>query len=165
MKIVTTTVLIVGALLVSDGAFADHKRGHGKHQRHDSVRHHELVRIDVPVRIRGDERIHLRRLLSDYYGINPRHYRLKKVVIDNRSRHGAYARLRVGNQVTNARYLSRGRNHLRAPRYGDGRWVLGVQDARINNIRLVLEPKYNWAYNDRPHRQPRPWFEDGYRRW
>lgn len=175
MKILTTTALIVGALLVSDGALADHKHGHGKHQhgkhhygkhhRADGVRHHERIRLDIPVRIRGNERIKLRRLLSNYYGINPRHYRLKKVVVDNRSRRDAYARLRVGDQITDARYLSRGRTHLRAPRHSDGRWVLAVRDARINNIRVVLEPKYNWAYNDRPRHHPRPWFEDSYRRW
>ena len=165
MRFMTTTALIVGALLVSDGAFADHKRGHGKQHRSDHVRQHEVIRLDVPVRIRGDERIHLRRLLSNYYGINPRHYRLKKVVVNNRSRRNAYARLRVGNSVTDVRYLSRGKNHLRAPRYSDGRWVLGVRDARINNIRLVLEPKYNWAHHDRPRHHPRPWFDDSARRW
>ena len=64
--------------------------------------------------------------------------------------------------ATNPQRLTRGQNHLRAPQYSDGRWVLGVKHARINNIRVVLEPKPRLAYHH--NTQQRPWLAQGSRR-
>ncbi len=142
-----------------------HHRGyHSKHERrHHERRHfnkHDVVRLDIPVRIRGDERVHLRRLLKNYYNINPDHYRLRKVVVDSRGRHDyASARLKVGGEVSDRTRLERGKNHLRAPRYSNGRWVLGLRNARVNNIRVVLEPRQRYAR----HEHPRRWMK--YRAW
>jgi len=175
MRTLALTTAVIGALLAADGALAksdDHPRerkdrveqrhyedrGHHRsherrhHQRH-RFNHRDVVRIDIPVRIRGDERVHLRRLLRSYYNINPDHYRLRKVVVDSRGRHHhASARLKVGGHVSDRTLLERGRNHLRAPRYSNGRWVLGLRNARVNNIRVVLEPRQHLARQDHPRR-------------
>ena len=116
-------------------------------------------RIDIPVRIRGDERVPLRRLLRKRYDINPNHYNLRKVVVFNDGRH-ASARLRVGDYVSERRHLHYGRNQLWAPRHSDGRWTLGLSDARVDHIRVVLEPKKQLAAHRYPYRWKRQsrWF-------
>jgi hypothetical protein len=185
MKTVALTTVVIGALLAADGAFAkphdDHRKqrndryeqGHDYDHRYDRYdryeredRHHrrhfnkrDVVRIDIPVHIRGDERVPLRRMLRNYYNINPNHYHLRKVVVDNRGRHRASARLKVGDYVSGRQHLHQGRNHLRAPRYGDGRWVLKLNNARVNNIRVVLEPKHHYAAKHYPRR----WMDYAYR--
>ena len=101
--------------------------------------------------MRGSDRIKLRRLANYYYGIDLDNYRLVRVVVDGHSkrhRHGGEgtARLRVGHYETQTKYLD-GRTAFRAP---DARrhapWVLGINRARVNNVRLVLEPRNRYAY-------------------
>lgn len=175
MKTLALTTVVIGALLAADGALAkhdDHKRerkdrveqrnydnrgyDHKRERRHEQRRHfnkRDVVRLDIPVRIRGDERVHLRRLLRNHYNIDPNNYRLRKVVVDSRGRnHYASARLKVGGQMADRTRLERGKNHLRAPRYSNGRWVLGLNNARVNNIRVVLEPRKRYARHDHPRR-------------
>ena len=133
---------------------------HGRYADHGGV-----LRLDIPVRIRGDERIALRRLVRETYGVNPRDYRLRKVVVTNRGHRPAAARIRIGDDVSRVTYLHAGRNHIRAPRGPQsGRWVLGVENARINNIRVVLEPRNRWAYQANP-KPNRYWYRDRWASW
>ena len=171
MKVLTTLMLST-ALVTSTAALADdyrgkshrgdyktheYKRYHGDDQRyyrkqdrkHDKHKQHEhfagahgVLRLDIPVRVRGDERIKLRQLVRNRYGIDTKHYRLRAVVVNNRARHNGFARLRTGDEVSRKTYLERGENRIRAPRSGQhGKWVLRVDNARINNIRVILEPR------------------------
>ena len=167
MKILLTSTVVAAALLSADPAAAKPRDNvnptHNKHHQEQQQRYNrDIVRLDIPVRVRGDERLHLRRLMHRH-GYNPDHYQLRKVVFNNQSRRHAGARLRVGNQVVTKRHIDRGRNQLHAPRHGDGRWVLAFNNARVDQVRLVLEPKYHWAYHDAPRHAPRRWFED--RHW
>ncbi len=139
---------------------------HGKKSKRYGKKHkpaqRDVIRLDIPVAIRGDERVHLRRLINRRSNVNLNDYRLKKVVVNNYARRYAAARLIVGDRISHVHTLERGRNHISAPRRSDGRWILGVRDARIDNIRVVLEPKPYVA--KRPGRYDQPWFSDN-RSW
>lgn len=143
-----------------------HRDDHGWAKHHGRyARHGDVLRLDIPVRIRGDEHIGLKRLVRERYGVDPRDYRLRKVVVTNRGHRPAAARLRVGDDYSRVTYLNGGNNHIRAPRGPQyGRWVLGVENARISNIRVVLEPKHRWAgrYSPAPRRG---WFDDRWSVW
>ncbi len=153
--------------------YGDDQRYYDKHdKKHGHAGHHgryansgEVLRLDIPVRVRGDDRIALRRLVREAYGVNPRDYRLRKVVVTNRgNRHGA-ARLRIGDDYSRVTYLNPGKNHIRAPRGAQhGRWVLDVENARINKVRVVLEPRNQWAYHNDPTPR-RPWYYDRWASW
>jgi len=140
-----------------------------KYDRHDrrSSRYanRDVLRLDIPVRVRGSDRIPLRRLVKRYHRVDLSQYRLKKVVVSNNRRRHASANLRVGDVVTYRQRLRRGNNHIHAPRRSDGRWVLGVKHARVDNIRVVLEPKHGWAKHHSPRRHQRPWFAQLPHRW
>ncbi|XOV82533.1 MAG: hypothetical protein ACFHXK_16940 [bacterium] len=187
MKTVLTTTLLISALAAAAPALAGDTHWHGKktkntseqyHQFHDNHyrsdynkgyknkfkhgknkhAHRDVIRLDIPVAIRGDERVHLRRLVNRHSNLNLNNYRLKKVVVNNYARRSAAARLVVGDRTSGVQALQRGRNHIAAPHRGDGRWILGVKDARIDHIRVVLEPKPQVAY--RPGHHGKPWFSD-----
>ena len=125
----------------------------------------EILRLNVPVHVRGNERVHLRRAISRHYDINLDQYRLKNVVVHSSGRRQAAAKLNVGYKTGDVHYLARGKNHIRAPRDTNGRWVLGFKDARVDNVRVVLEPKPRWAYHNGRRNTQRPWFEDGRPSW
>lgn len=125
-----------------------------KNDRHYKKRHYknERIKLDLPVRLRGSDRIKLRRLANYHYGIDLDNYRLVRVVVNGHGRrHHGTAQLRVGRYHTQAKYLD-GRTAFKAP---DARrhapWVLGIDRARVNNIRLVLEPRNRYAYKHRRH--------------
>jgi hypothetical protein len=188
MKTVLTTTLLISALTATAPAIAgennwqgkkakahseqhekhyynqyerDYKKGYTnkfKHGRQNKHAHRDVIRLDIPVAIRGDDRVHLRRLVNRHSNLNLNNYRLKKVVVNNYARRSAAAKLIVGDRVSSVQWLQRGRNHIAAPRRSDGRWVLGVKDARIDNIRVVLEPKPYMA--SRPGKYQQPWFSD-----
>ncbi len=141
-----------------------HSFRHGNN-RFDN-RHRGVIRVDIPVSVRGDQRLPLRRMLR-HRGYNPNDYHLRAVVFHNDGRRHASARLRVGDQVNNEYHLGRGKTRLRAPRYAQdsGRWVLGLNNARVDHIRIVLEPKHRWAYQQRPYRPQQPWASDYRRGW
>lgn len=188
MKTVFTTTLLIGALTAAAPAMAEHKAWSGKiaktytngYQQNDKyankhrsnsrnkASHQNVIRLDIPVRVRGNDRIHLRKLVNRHSNLNLDNYRLKKVVVDNNSRRYATAKLFVGHNQGEAFALKRGRNHITAPRRSDGRWMLGVRDARIDHIRVVLEPKRyafnHYGYNGYGKSQQKPWFSDN-RRW
>lgn len=105
------------------------------------------LRLDLPVRVRGDGRIKLKRLAQHQHGIDLDHYRLVKVVVNNRGHHGGAAQLRVGGYTTDFVHLNQGRSVIHPPRHGvNGKWILRLDDARVNNVRLVLEPRHrNYA--------------------
>ncbi len=145
-----------------DHGWAGH---HGKRDRR-AGRHDGKLRLDIPVSIRGEEKIGLRRLVRNRYGINTDDYRLRAVVVDNYSHRRAAARLYTGNDYSRLTYLQRGPTRIRAPQ-GDqyGRWILHVDNARVNNIRVVLEPRrkhYAHRYEPTPRR---PWYYDRWSRW
>ena len=184
MKTVITTTLLLSALAATTPAIAGennwtgkkaktqcesyqtlHKneyRKSNKHNYRNKPAHRDVIRLDIPVAVRGNDRVHLRRLVNRHSNVNLDHYRLKKVVVSNYARRQASARLIVGNNVSDVYALRRGRNHIDAPHRSDGRWVLGVKDARIDNIRVVLEPK-QYAFSGRDKNR-QPWFADS-RRW
>ena len=187
MKILPKATLIIGTLLASNIALAedygrsgkphrdqtyDHgsKHQYDRHQGRQNKRAHkryanENLRLNVPVHVRGNDRIRLRRAINRHYDINLDQYRLKRVVVHNSGRRPAAARLNVGYTAGDVHYLVRGKNPIHAPRNTDGRWLLGFKDARVDNVRVVLEPKPRWAYSDRRWNTQRPWFEDGRPRW
>ena len=178
MKTLSLMTVVIGALVAAGGVTAQpysghtgspHKHGdqtarygyhdrgyHQGHQPHDQRRHHcnrgHLVRINIPVDIRGDERVHLRRALHRRYNINTDNYHLHKVVVDNHAHRRASARLRVGSHTSDRQALHRGSNHLTTPGYSEGRWVLSLNNARVTSITVVLEPKRHLAAYPRPHR-------------
>jgi len=112
-----------------------HKRKHARSEK---------LRLDIPVRLRGNDRLRIGRALNRHYNIDLDHYNIRKVVFKNRSRN-ATATLRVGHYVTEPVYLDRGRNEIYAPSEGK-RWILNTNGARIHNVRVVLEPKHRYAY-------------------
>ncbi len=107
-----------------------------------------VLRLDVPVHVRGSQRVKLRRLLNRYYDIDLNDFRLRKVVINHHGRRHASASLRTGPVSTPQRFLNHGRTHIFAPA-NQGRWVLNFHNARVNNIRVVLEPRYRYVAH--PH--------------
>lgn len=161
MKVPNTIAIVVGSMLIAgfaqarpqhDGYHADRldryeTRRHDSRHRHGARRNRDQIRLDLPVHIRGDQRVALRRLINRHYRINLDHYRLRKVVVNNHSRRHSMARLRVGYQAGPPRHLNRGRNVLSVPNQGYGKWVLGLDNVRVNNIRVVLEPRQRLAYH------------------
>lgn len=184
MKTVLTTTLLISALAATAPAMAGENNWTGKkakthseryqpfhknyddryykksdrHGRKNKPAHRDVLRLDFPVAIRGDERVHLRRLINRRSNVNLNNYKLRKVVVNNYARRSAGAKLIVGDRVSHVHRLQRGSNHIAAPRRGDGSWVLGVKDARIDHIRVVLEPKPHVA--KRPGKYQQPWFSD-----
>ena len=188
MKTVLTTTLLISALAAAAPAMAEdnhwtgkkaktqseryqpfqknyddryYKHGH-KQGRKNKPAHRDVLRLDIPVAIRGDERVHLRRLINRRSNVDLNNYRLKNVVVNNYARRYAAARLIVGARSSHVHALQRGSNYISAPRHSDGRWVLGVKDARIDNISVVLEPKPYIA--ERSNRYEQPWFSN-HRKW
>ena len=178
MKILITTTLVAITLLSADIASAkprdiseprsdrhytdqhytdqQYRKRHHQRQRQQKS---DLVRLDLPVHVRGDDRIHLRRLIRNH-GYNPNHYTLRKVVFNNKSHRRASARLRVGNRVAFEHLYGPGKTQMRAPAQTNGRWVLALDNARVNSVRVVLEPKNNWAYYRGPEHSEKRWFND-----
>ena len=114
-------------------------RYHKKHNRHH---YGEVLRLDLPVHVRGKGKIRLGRLINRHYNINLEHYNLRKVVVHNHSRYGR-ANLMVGGYHTSRIALHPGRNHIQAPvRDSRGHWKLALRDVYTDHIRVVLEPKY-----------------------
>jgi hypothetical protein len=174
---IATVALIVSAVVCSTTAEARPSYDSDKYNdrdnyssdrfdRHSSRRaNRDVLRLDIPVHVRGSDRIPLRKLVKQYHRINLDQYRLKKVVVNNHRRRHAYANLQVGDYVTDRQRLRRGNNHITAPHRTNGRWILGVKHARIDNIRVVLEPKHGYAKHHNPRTHRRPWFADVPRRW
>ena len=111
----------------------------------------DRVRLDIPVNFRGEGKLRLKRMARQHYAIDLDEYRLVRVVFDHRGgRKRAAARLYVGQQRSDLVYLHPGRNVVYAPRTrANARWQLALDNARVNNVRLVLEPRYSrYARND-----------------
>ncbi len=172
MQSAVTSILITALLVFALPAEADRgdKRDRGDkprfEQNYDDARYYDgkryndkrrwakkRIRIDVPVRVRGDERFKLRRIAARR-GIDLNHYRLVKVVVDSHGPRHSWARLRIGDKVSRDVRLGRGRTHIEAPRGAqNGRMILGVVDARVSNIRMVFEPKpRRYAHWDKPYK-------------
>ncbi|MFT7654007.1 MAG: hypothetical protein ACI9UU_003123 [Candidatus Azotimanducaceae bacterium] len=171
MKTLISTLIVTAAVITALPASADNQgRDRDRYddqrsidQRYDENRKgHRAqgpLRLDLPVRVRGDGRIKLKRLAQRQHGIDLDHYRLVKVVVNNRGRHGGAAQLRVGSYSTDYVRLDQGRSVIHPPRHGvNGKWILRLDDARVNNVRLVLEPRHrNYVQrgNHRNHRNHR----------
>ena len=133
----------------------DDKRAY-KHKREHKKKHsakHDRLRLDLPVHLRGNDELKIRRALNRHYDIDLDHYRLRKVVFDHHGRRPGAAAVRVGYRWSSPQRLHRGRNEIYAPHDGDGNWRLGVQGARIDTVRVVLEPRYSRAYAHRGYRR------------
>lgn len=180
MKVSSTITIAVVSLMITGLAQArpnhhgydrgntiqryESQRHDGRHR--DGPRHsRDVVRLDLPVHVRGDGRVRLRRLINRHYRINLDHYRLRKVVVDNHGRRHSMGRLRVGKNVSHPQQLYKGRNVLKVPNQGFGKWVLRLDNARVNNIRVVLEPRQQWAHQRSPRRAHHPGYNDRRRGW
>ncbi|NKB97016.1 MAG: hypothetical protein GKR90_00740 [Pseudomonadales bacterium] len=120
----------------------DNKRDRRHYARGDHYRG-ERIKLDLPVRVRGTDRIALRKLAKRYHEVNLKNYHLVRVVVDGRSRRydPGTVRLRVGKQFSREKYLD-GRTAIHAPfAHRKAHWVLDVNRGRVNNVRLVLEPR------------------------
>jgi hypothetical protein len=116
---------------------------------HDSPRHssrRDVIRLDIPVHVRGSARINLNRHLRHNFDIDPHQYRLRKVVVHNRSRHHGQAVLNAGGVRTRTA-IHRGANELQTAT-ANGPWMLGLSNARVNRVTVVLEPR-RFAYIDK----------------
>ena len=176
MRMLMTLTAVTVALFCADYASAKHRdfqdtRYHPHadkriYNNHHDKRYRDVIRVDIPVAVRGDQRLPLRRMLR-HHGYNPNEYRLRAVVFHNYGHRHASARLRVGHQINDEYRLGRGKTRLRAPRHAhdSGRWVLGLNNARVDQIRVVLEPKRRWAYRYGPRRHNRPWLGDYRHKW
>lgn len=129
-----------------------------KDRRYDDQRYYDRgkqhrngnVRLDIPVHFRGDGRLKLKQLVRQYHGVNADDYRLVRVVVDSHGRRDGAARLRVGQRVSDLAYLGNGRTVLQAPNSrANGRWILKLDDARVSNVRVVMEPRYRAAKYDK----------------
>lgn len=135
----------------------DQRRGDYVYKDHRKPKYHRggRLRVDIPVRLRGDSRLPLKRMLRREHGIDPSQYRLVKVVVNTYGRYQGAASLRVGDRATGYQYLNRGRNHIQAPRgHRNERWLLNIADTKVSNVRLVLEPRgrgHRLARNERHH--------------
>lgn len=117
-----------------------------RHKGHQDKYQPRRIRLDLPLHIRGDARIRIGKLIRRQYGLDLADYRLVKVVVNNRSRYDAGAAIRVGKRRTGYIPLDRGRNHIPAPRgAGWGSWVLKLDNVRTNNVRVVIEPRHQYA--------------------
>ena len=97
-----------------------HSQHDAWHYRDKDIRfNRDLVRLDIPVHVRGKARMDLKRLIRREHGINPNHYRLVRVVVRGhdipRDRREGFARLRVGDYVSDRVSLD-GRTRIKAPR-------------------------------------------------
>lgn len=103
------------------------------------------IKLDLPIRFRGTDRLRLRKIAQRHYAIDLDRYRLVRVVVEGHGRRHrpGTARLIVGHHRSHDEYLN-GRASFRAP---DARrkanWQLKVRDAQINHVRLVLEPRFH----------------------
>lgn len=145
------------------------QRSHDSRQFDDSrfeqrrAQRNERIRLDFPLHVRGDRRIKLHRL-ARHHGIDLADYRIVKVVVRSHGPRRSYARLSVGHGFAEAVPLHHGRVHIHAPRGRQhGRAVLGLANARVDKVRLVLEPKYR-RHHDYAHHGARrsydPWWSD-----
>ncbi len=159
--VLLAAVLVTGFWVNSAFAHPDHSRSYKhsdfhsyhphsrdyhhrkRYQDHWTSKHrayqNQVVRLDLPVRIRGSERVHLRRLINQHYNIDLKNYRLRNVVFHNRSRRDGYAQLNVGRYSSRPVALYRGYHRISAPN-SNGRWTLDVENLRTKNIQVVLEP-------------------------
>lgn len=128
----------------------DHKHKYrNRGYRDDSQRHYrsdhyrgERIRLDLPVNLRGKVRVNLKRLIQRNHHINPNHYRLVKVVLNNHTYNRGIARLRAGSFDSQRTYLSAGRNPIKVPSVsGHASWKMHFRHVDIDNIRVVLEPR------------------------
>ncbi|MEM7097425.1 MAG: hypothetical protein AAF541_04130 [Pseudomonadota bacterium] len=149
-------VLSLSALSVSN-AHADTYRGYNdrdqyNHHGYDRGRYlkqakHGYARplsLSFKVRLNGDNRVALRRLIEQRYGIDTQDYVLRSVTVANKSRYGACAELVTGRTSTGPVDLRRGLTTLYGPHHagGRGKWQLHLEDSRVRRIRVELSPAY-----------------------
>lgn len=175
-KAKTPGVAVIAGLILALGGFASSTHADGRQARtvqataghglvavrHDNRRHsprRNVIRLDIPVHVCGSARINLNRHLRRNFDIDPHQYRLRKVVVHNRSRHHGHAALNAGGIRTKTA-IHRGANHLHAPA-AHGRWMLRLNNARVNHVTVVLEPR-RFAYVDRSNHRTRGYRD---RRW
>ena len=183
MKIlVSLTALALSlTLLVPAHAGRDHDRDRDRDRGWDRGHHHshdyrdkgirfkrDTVRLDLPVHVHGKARMDLKRMIRRQHGINPNHYRLVRVVVRGhdipRDRRDGFARLRVGDYVSDRVSLD-GRTRISAPRaYRHADWRLRVRGGRVHNVRVVLEPR-RLDYARRAYRRAGHWNFDRAYTW
>ncbi|MEM7219474.1 MAG: hypothetical protein AAF515_13995 [Pseudomonadota bacterium] len=148
------TSLLVGAAPAMADSYEyrrDFDRFDRSHVKSDRHRDRRPISVDLDVRTDGTARIPLRRLLETQHGIDTDRWQIREVSISNKERYGACAELRIGDRATGPVDLRRGTTRIRAPRgYGDGRWTLMTENARVRDIDVVLEPRNSYAYERNP---------------
>ena len=174
-SIAASATIVLVTLSAANTAHADRDRGgyydqdHYEHHGYDRGRYlkhadHGYARplsLSFKVRLNGDNRVQLRRLIEQRYGINTRDYVLRSVTVANKSRYGACAELVTGRTSTGPIDLRRGVTTLYGPEYGNGRgkWQLHLEDSRVRRIRVELEPAYHQVgyRTDKHHRNHKRW--------
>lgn len=138
------------------------KKFHSKRASDPHGRSASRIKLDLPIRFRGTDTLRLRRIAQSHYGIDLNRYRLVRVVVDGQGRRHrpATARLIVGDHRSPSAYVD-GRTAFRAPQAKrKASWQLGVHNAKIDRVQLVLEPRFHetasrWDFgNSRSTRKP-----------
>jgi len=137
-------VLALGMISIAASASARDYRGHAP----DGP---QSVRVDVQMYGQGE--LNIKRWLEKYAGIDTDHYYLTGVVVHASGHHrgyGGHALLRVGSNYSPRIELRPGANHIRAPRFDDGKWRLYVREgAQVHAVTLLFEPRQVHAYDRR----------------
>lgn len=175
----TTGILLLSSVLAfslpaaADDYVSDRAKPYGAERSDSRSDYHGARRQAHPVTLRvrvkgdGDGTIRLKRLLRHQHDIDTDDWRIRQVNVYSKGRRDACADLRVGNFSTGPVLLRRGVTRIQAPHsVRDGHWKLEVENARIREIAIVLEPKrgdYRNARYDRDYRYDRGYRDRGRR--
>ena len=137
-------LLAVGLIWLAASASARDHRGQSPHGPQS---------VHVDVQMYGQGELNIKRWLEKYGGIDTDHYTLTGVVVHANGHHrgyGGHALLRIGSIYSPRIELRPGSNHIRAPRYDDGKWRLYVREgAQVHAVTLLIEPRQRYAYDRR----------------
>lgn len=152
-------LLAIGVVSMAASVSARDHRGHSPHGP-------QSVRVDVQMYGQGE--LNIKRWLEKYAGVDTDHYYLTGIVVHADGHHrgyGGHALLRVGSNYSPRIELRPGSNHIRAPRYDDGKWRLYVREgAQVHAVTLLIEPRQRYAYDRRYDGGHDRHFDHG-RRW
>ena len=140
-------------MLAGTSALADRDRGADRHRgphyvepgyghRYDRGRRN-VLRLHLPVSHRHGSVIPLRKMIERVHGINPDAYELQRVIVRNAGHRDAIVNLRVGRSYSGPiRFANRDRIDAPPNRHHDGFWTLYVQRGHLDDVTVVLKPKY-----------------------
>lgn len=122
------------------------------------------IPLSMKIKINGQGRVGLRRLIERHHHIDTRNYRLRTVVVDNKATYPACAELSVGHRSSGVVDLQRGSTYIPVPRgSARGAWVLNVDAARLRRVHVELVPIRHGRGHDYSYRDKRDY--DRHDRW